>query len=102
MINRFVQKALAPNKYVIFYSDWCGYSNKALELLRTKNVPYKRYIIDEIKTIRTVEELVQKLSVNTSLQVNTSHKTRPIIFYDGRFIGGYSDLVEHFTQLYKQ
>ena len=31
---------------------------------------------------------------SNSTQFNKNHKTRPIIFYKGKFIGGYNDLLQ--------
>jgi len=38
-----------PNTFVIFFVYGCPYSSRALELLRTNNLPYKGYDIDSIK-----------------------------------------------------
>ena len=77
--------------YIIFYSTWCGYSQKAIELLKDKNVKFKGYIIENIDGDMTV--LLNKLIKNKDIiKFNSEHKTRPIIFYNKIFIGGYSEL----------
>ena len=77
--------------YIIFYSTWCGYSQKAIELLKDKNVKFKGYIIENIDGDMTV--LLNKLIKNKDIiKFNPEHKTRPIIFYNKKFIGGYSEL----------
>ena len=42
------------DKYIIFYYKWCGYSMKAIDLLKQKKVPFKGYIINnEIAFLKT-------------------------------------------------
>ncbi|MBA42716.1 MAG: hypothetical protein CMF62_01760 [Magnetococcales bacterium] len=102
-LDKFTRK-IQENKglYTIFYSEWCTYSIKALELLKTKNISFKGYKIDKING--SIQELLSKL-INTRniTGYNPNHKTRPLIFYnDGNkinFIGGYTDLVKHFNKL---
>ena len=79
------------NIITIFYSKWCAYSIKALELLEKKKIAYKGYIIDKYG-IDTVLELLAE--DKEKLKFNIEHKTRPIIFYKSKFIGGYTDLVD--------
>jgi glutaredoxin len=79
------------NIYTIFYSEWCGYSKSALELLKKNNLPFKGYKIDKING--QIGELLEQLK-NTKHLTNfdESHTTRPIIFYDSKFIGGFDQL----------
>src|SRR5438270_427414 len=81
------------DRYVIFYSPWCIYSQKALALLDEKKLPYKKYNIDEYW--KDINILLQHLSEDkTDINFNPEHRTRPIIFACGKFIGGYDDLAE--------
>lgn len=91
--NKKIQDYKKLDLYVIFYSDWCTYSINALELLRKHNLSYKGYKIDNITG--NIDKLVNKLSDEAETTgFDTSHKTRPIIFYKGKFIGGYTELKE--------
>lgn len=93
MTNRFVQAVLNnKDRYVIFYSEWCRYSNDALDLLRSNDIKYKRYIIDDIKNIGGVPELGAKFMEDTSLEFDPKHTTRPIVFKFGKFLGGFTEL----------
>ena len=79
--------------YIIFYSNWCKYSLNALSLLRSRNACYKGY---EIESIPGGMDYLLKLFNSTSeLNFNPMHKTRPMIFYNGKFIGGYSELLNY-------
>lgn len=94
MIDKYTKKVIDnQDKYVIFYSEWCGYSQKAIELLKEKNVSFKGYIIDKIKG--NLHELLIALKKTSSItNFDIEHKTRPIIFKNGVFLGGYSELMK--------
>ena len=38
--------------------------------------------------------LEKLIKLNPSLQINPEHRTFPVIFYNKKFIGGYSDLIK--------
>lgn len=89
-------KKIMSNKdiYTVFYSDWCGYSKSALELLKKNKLLYKGYKIDKIEG--QMEELLKKLKDTKHLtKFDESHKTRPIVFYNGEFIGGFQELKQN-------
>lgn len=90
-LNKKIQKY--NDRYVIFYSPWCKYSMEAINIMKGKNLPHKAYIIDDITSDITLlfEAFIQGSS-NTNF--SREHKTRPIIFYKGKFIGGCDKLKE--------
>lgn len=69
-------------KYVIFYLSYCKYCISALELMKEKKVGFKGYEIGE----RDKKGFMECMS-------KYNHKTYPMIFYDGEFIGGWTELV---------
>ena len=80
--------------YVIFYSEWCGWSMKAVQLLKDAGVKCKGYIIDKIDG--DLPFILNRLNINSKkLKFKKNHKTRPLVFKDGKFIGGHDALVEH-------
>ena len=98
-MNKYVIKILDNNdKYIIFYSEWCGPSQNAIKLLQEKDVCFKGYIIDKINN-GISDLLSQFIDHKEKIGFRESHKTRPMIFYKGEFIGGYDKLVEHFESL---
>ena len=70
------------HKIVVYSKAKCPYCTKATALLEHKKVQY--YEID----ITWDEERTQKLAMETNV------RTVPYIFVDGKYIGGYSDLVK--------
>ena len=79
------------DKYIIFYSKWCKYSMDALNLLKKKKVSYKSYDIDKIEG--NLEYLLEDFKKNKNkIDFDITHRTRPVIFKYGKFIGGFTDL----------
>lgn len=84
-------KQVPENTFVIFFINGCPYCENALKLLREKNVKYKGYNIDEING--TMSKLLKILNQNADIiNYNKNHTTKPIIFYNGKFIGGFNEL----------
>lgn len=80
-----------PGSYVIFFVYGCPYSEKALALLREKNVPFKGYDINKIDG--GMMKLLTVLNQNSQIvNFNPTHRTKPIIFYDGKYLGGAEEL----------
>lgn len=97
--NKKIIKNKNNNNYIMFYSPSCGYSMKALELLKNKNVKFKAYKIEKING--SLNGLLNSLNNNHLLDNynstnNTIHRTKPLIFYQGNFIGGYNELFKRF------
>ena len=96
MANPIINKILTAddNTYVIFFVYECPYCRRALEMLRKYNIKYKGYNINDIKG--GMPELLQVLNSNAEIiGFNTSHRTKPIIFLNKKFIGGSDDLAKH-------
>lgn len=97
-MNKYINEIVDSNNkngdyYVIFYSPWCSFSMKAMDLLRDRNIKHKSFIIDEISD--DISELLKLFIENKDkLAFNTSHRTRPIIFKNGKFLGGYTELAQ--------
>lgn len=74
--------------FVVFGSDTCPYCLKAYSLLESNNIQYK--YIDINGQILSKQDIFKDLYLNRLIP--SSVKTIPIIFYKGRYIGGYTDL----------
>lgn len=81
-----------PNSYIIFYDPNCPYSQRALALLRSNpTVSYKGYIINNIDG--GMSRFLQVLNQNIELiGYDPTHRTKPVIFYQNKFLGGYDEL----------
>lgn len=100
MDNKFVNKVLENKDIItIFYSEWCSYSMNAINLLKEKNVNFKGYLIDKIDKGQGVKYLAEKFLENKELEYDENHLTRPIIFVNGKFLGGYTELVKYLQDM---
>jgi len=81
------------NTYLIFGISTCGYCKKTLVYMKEKNLQYKYYEMDKYYQI-FIPILEKLIKLNPSLQINPEHRTFPVIFYNKKFIGGYSDLIK--------
>lgn len=105
--NNIDQKINQDKKiYVFFYSESCGYSMRAYRTLKESGARYCGYLIKDIpKSINKNEYLAEQEGMTILLNYlikyakeydfDVKHKTKPIVFYDGKFIGGCTELIEH-------
>jgi glutaredoxin len=95
MISKFSKKIKKNSDiYVIFYSDWCGYSMEAIKYLKKEKIPFKAYKIDKIKG--KLDKLLTELKKDAHIHnFDINHKTRPLIFKYGIFLGGYGELINN-------
>ena len=74
---------LPPKKGIIIYgAKWCKWCNEARKYLDEKN---KKYDYVDIDTVKNYQKNIFPLTDN--------YRYIPVIFIDGKFIGGYSELV---------
>lgn len=96
--NKKIMDYKDENVFIIFYSPWCKFCDGAIELLKKENMSFKGYNIDNMKG--GMDKLLHYLKKQKSLtNFNEEHKTRPIIFYKGKFIGGLDDLKSYLNTL---
>jgi glutaredoxin len=81
--------------FIIFYSPTCPYCIKALDLLKATKKKYKCYNVKG--EIEIVHKNLARMASTTGFDVY--HRTIPIIFYKGKFIGGYDILTKFLTQM---
>ena len=94
-MDKYTKKILDnDDKFIVFYSDWCGYSMTAINLLKEKNLKFKKYKIDKING--KLQKLLECfIKTKTITKFDCSHNTRPIIFHKGIYIGGHTNLVSY-------
>lgn len=93
--NKKILENKNNNIFIVFYSSWCPICNSTFNLLKTKNKSYKGYEIDKKGNISILLECLKKNKKITGF--NPKHKTRPIIFKNGQFIGGFDNLQKYLS-----
>jgi glutaredoxin len=76
---------------LIFGLESCSYCKNSIAYAKEQNLQFKYYSVD--KHYNYFMNIIEKLSeLEPSLNISADHKTFPVIFYNGKFIGGYNDL----------
>ena len=95
--DKFTHKILKYKKediYIIFYYKQCPYSQNALNYIKTNNLSLKGYDIEKVTgKLNKVLNCLNKTSNVT--EFITTHKTVPIIFHKGKFVGGLDKLLSY-------
>lgn len=90
--NKLYEK-INKDYFVIFGLSYCNYCKNAKKYLKDNNLKYKYYQIDDQYT--TILKLLEKTNQeHKDIKFDITHKTFPVIFYKGKFVGGYSDLIK--------
>lgn len=71
-----------PEKVVIYTKDYCPYCDRAKEYFAARGIAFEE--IDVTRDAQLYADLKQR----------TGHLTVPQIFIDGRFVGGYTDMMD--------
>jgi len=66
----------------------CGYTTAARDFLKTKRIAFKNIYI-QMSDLENTGKLLYSLKVTKKRRI-----TAPIIFVNGKYIGGYSDLIK--------
>ena len=86
-----------PDTYIIFYDPDCKYCMNSIYLFRDNAVAYKGYQIHKIPG--GLKTLLNIFKCNSEeLEFNNYHTTKPLIFHNGKFVGGYDELKEYMIQ----
>lgn len=72
-----------PQKVEVYTTQYCPYCRLAKELLKSKGIAFQEIDVSEDDAMR--DKLVQM----------SGQETVPQIFFDGKSIGGYTDLVAY-------
>lgn len=95
-IDKLYDKINNKTHFVVFGLSTCVFCKETINLLENNKLKYKYYLIDDYYNIffKTLVNLSQKYPF---LNIDSSHKTVPVIFYSKRFIGGFTDLNKMFN-----
>lgn len=78
------------DRYIIYSRDNCPWCEKAKETLEYNNLLYTEYKLNVHYTRDTLQDKL--------LKENVSKLTVPQIYYNGKYIGGYDNLVRHLEE----
>ena len=91
--HELYKKIVNTNKIVIFGLLTCGYCKATIKYLEDKKISFKFYNIKDYYLI-FFKILHNVIKNHPELKINMNHHTIPVIFSNGKFIGGYSDLIQ--------
>ncbi len=74
-------------KFLIYTTSFCSYCQAAKRLLEQKGLNYREIDLTQD------QELRQKIS-----KENGGYRTVPMIFMEGKFVGGFTELKDLFDQ----
>jgi len=80
----------SPNSYTIYSKTGCPYCVKAKALLENLTPP--TYIVDCDEYLKQHKE--EFLDFVKRLADGVEHRTFPVVFYEGKFVGGYKETQE--------
>ena len=76
-----------PNTFLVFGIESCKYCKNSIQILTEKNLPFKYYSLDKYYDFfLNILERITNLDIE--LNIDPNHKTFPIIFYNGKYVGG--------------
>jgi glutaredoxin len=90
-----VIKKIKDSEWAILYSPWCSYSKSALQLFKKKNITPTAIDIESISG--SINEIQMGLAKDDSIGFPSNYSTRPMIFMNGKWLGGYRELNEYFS-----
>lgn len=94
-INKLYEKINNNTHFVVFGLSTCIFCKKTIELLDTKGIKYKYYLIDNFFNL-FFNTFINLSQTYPNLDIDPTHKTVPVIFYKKKFIGGYTNLIKIF------
>jgi len=71
--------APSAQKYSVYGEEWCGFTQRAQALLRERQLPYQYSNLGDERA-----KFAQRYA--------DGHRTMPIVFHKGQFIGGFEQL----------
>lgn len=73
---------MGENRVIIYSTQYCGYCQRAKQLLNRKKIPY------------TEIDVTNDTALREKMEAQSGRRTVPQIFIDGKHIGGCDDLFE--------
>lgn len=95
-VNKKILEYKDDDLFLIFYVDSCPYCVNAIQLLNDYKQSYKGYNLNNIDG--GIQYVLNCLVSPNVTSFNPEHKTKPLIFHYGKFLGGYQELKTLFSQ----
>ena len=92
-VEKLYSKINNNTHYIIFGLSTCIFCQKTIQLLESKNIKYKYYIIDDFYNL-FFKTFINLDNYYPNLNIDKTHKTVPVVFYKKKFIGGFTSLNE--------
>lgn len=73
----------------LYVYGWCGYSTLAKDLCKQHKLKHRTHDLDKYNG---KEEVIKSLKKIGKIPMNSNHRTAPIVFVNGKFIGGCEEL----------
>jgi glutaredoxin len=89
-------KEPSARDFTIYSKSNCSYCLKLKNLLQNQYLPFDEINCDEYLI---EEETKEKFFSFIEKKVGKSFKTFPIVFYDNKFVGGYTDAILYIDRL---
>ena len=94
-VKKLYKKINNDNKEVIMFGlSYCEFCKKTLNLLKKNKITYKYYPIDNHFNL-FFKILLEVAKYFPNFQIDTTHKTVPVIFYKKKFIGGFTEISKY-------
>lgn len=90
-------KNAPTNTYIIFYKNGCSCCDNSLLQLRDKKLCYKAYNVTKINDKHHINfQTILNILIKNKDELNfdPQHQTVPVIFYNGKFVGGNDELMK--------
>ncbi|KAI8913260.1 glutaredoxin, partial [Gorgonomyces haynaldii] len=82
-VSKIVDQAIQQSKIVVFSKSYCPYCKRAKAILRSKNIDFKVFELDELDNGDAIQGYLRQ---------KTNQGTVPNIFIGQKHVGGCSDL----------
>lgn len=93
-VTKKILKYKDEHVVVFFYKNTCPYTQLTKTFLEKNSIPSKGY---EVINRQEFDIILNKLKDDTqALNFDTNHHTFPIVFYKGKYIGGYDNIINYF------
>lgn len=84
-------KNTKSGEFIIFYVDNCPFCLSAIKLLKDNKLLFKGYNIANYG-FKKLLNIFKTFCADKNVSFNCNHTTKPIIFVNGKFLGGYTEL----------